>query len=464
MCSLILVIAFSCTKDYLNTTPAGATIAQNAFKTTSDYEAALNGCYSALQDIGYYGRNYPIIGEILADNVKPSTNNTSRFTDLYNYSQTSSDQYLKEFWRAGYSVIHRCNTLISAVKQDSVILSVSDRNKYLGQALGLRALAHFDLYRVFAPRYDASSANSTFAVPLVTDTTFIDSSLSLPKTTAAVLIKQITQDLKQSRIYLDKQPFSPLYFNRYAAMALHARVSLYAGDYISAAYYSDSLVANNGFSLVERANYFSSWSQPFSSESIFTLSFSQNDFSGTESLGYLYSKNGYGNVIPTNDISKLITIYDIRRKFLIDGFCNKFNSTSDIVGLSNFQVIRLSEMYLTDAESQVRIILSGNKILKDDGAIAYLDKIRNRATDSTSVTHLHGKELLNKILLERRKELCFEGQRFFDKKRMCEPLNRIDCQSQTCQIDSINSLHLYTMPIPISELNANHKLTQNNSK
>ncbi len=460
LCILSLVLGNSCTKDYLNSQPSGATIAKNAFKTSSDYESALNGCYSGLQDVGYYGRNFPVIGEILADNVKPSTDNLSRFTDLYNYSQTSSDQYLKEFWRAGYAVIHRCNTLITAVKQDSVILSATERNKYLGQALGLRALAHFDLFRVFAPRYDAATADIMLTVPLIVDTTFKDSIAPMQKATAAVLIKQITADLTQSKILLDKQAFSSLYFNRYAAMGLLARIYLYIGEYVNANNAASEIIKNQSISLVSNGQYINSWTEASSSESIFTLSFNKNDFDATESLGYLYNKNGYRSLVPTSDICKLYNLTDIRKKLIVDGFCNKFQSKENIVGLSNFQIIRLSEIYLIAAESIMRYSMATNTS-HENTVISFLDIIRQRSDTYAISTKLSGQLLLNAIMVERQKELCFEGQRFFDLKRTMTSISRSDCSSQVCTLEYANSKNLYTMPIPISEINANHKISQN---
>ncbi len=457
---LPLLTSISCSKDFLDTQPSGATLKENAFKTTSDFESALNGCYSELQSVGYYGRNYPIIGEILADNIKPSTDNLARFTDLYNYSQTASDQYLKEFWKSGYAVIHRCNTLIKEVKQDSVILTDAEHNIYLGQALGLRALAHFDLFNVFSPRYDAATAKEMLSIPLVIDSTFEKGTYPVSKATTSVLISQILKDAKESRILLDKQTFSPLYFNKYAAMALHARVSLYMGDYGRAAYYADSVTWYGNFTLVKNEDYIAKWSEKFSSESIFTIAFDQNDFNGTESLGYLYSENGYGDMIPTSDISRQFESKDVRKGLIHNGYCNKFKNSDNTTGLSNFPVFRVSEMYLSASEAIVRLKLTGLYNLMDEGAIKQLDQIRMRADTSAKETKSHGKDLLEIILSERRKELCFEGQRFFDMKRMNASVIRQDCSSQKCTLDSVTS-YLFTMPIPISEINANQNIAQN---
>lgn len=457
---VLLLLGISCSKDFLDTKPSGATTKNDAFASRNDFATALNGCYSGLQDAGYYGCNFPIIGEVLADNVKPAKDNLARFTDIYNFSQTPSDQYLKSFWKAGYAVIHRCNTLLKATEQDSTILTASERDSYRGQALGLRALAHFDLYNVFSPRYDAANKDMP-AIPLVLDSTFDKGYVSVGRTAVDKLFATLITDVTESRLLLDKESLTPYYFSKYAATALLARMSLSIGDYRSAFVHSMNLIQSNHFSLLSNGDYLKSWHEKSTSESIFSISFDQNDFSGTESFGYLYSEKGYGDFIPTSDISRLFSVNDVRKNLIQNGFCVKFQNNEKIIGLANFPVFRLSEIYLILAESGMRLKLYSNLNLNDEDLAQQLDLIRMRADISATKTKSQGEYLLEDIMTERRKELCFEGQRFFDLKRLKKSITRNDCNSQNCTMDYGASHQLYTMPIPISEFNANQNITQN---
>ena len=72
------------------------------------------------------------------------------------------------------------------------------------------------------------------------------------------------------------------------------------------------------------------------------------------------------------------------------------------------------------------------------------------------------------ILAERRRELCFEGHRFLDLKRIGKELsigvNRDsrDCASfnaSNCELAPTS--YLFTLPIPRNELNANNSIEQN---
>ena len=79
-------------------------------------------------------------------------------------------------------------------------------------------------------------------------------------------------------------------------------------------------------------------------------------------------------------------------------------------GVENIPLIRKSEMYLIQAESLAR--LGSN----DAGAQTAINMIRtNRGLTSTTAT---GAALIALIMNERRVELCFEGHRWYDFKRL----------------------------------------------
>ena len=72
--------------------------------------------------------------------------------------------------------------------------------------------------------------------------------------------------------------------------------------------------------------------------------------------------------------------------------------------------MRLSEFYLTYAEAQYHL---GNEQLANE----YVNKIRQREGVNMPSIAASGVELLNKIKHERRVELAFEGNRFYDARR-----------------------------------------------
>ncbi|MBV5314626.1 MAG: RagB/SusD family nutrient uptake outer membrane protein [Prolixibacteraceae bacterium] len=129
--------------------------------------------------------------------------------------------------------------------------------------------------------------------------------------------------------------------------------------------------------------------------------------------------------------------------------------------------IRLSEIYLNYAEAQ-------NVLGNDAEALKYVNMIRSRAgmpNISGSGTILH-----DKIRHERRIELAFEGQRYYDLRRwkildqgMGDAIGmRIVKNSDGTKTYSKKTIQkriytekVYWQPIPLTEIQKNAKLTQN---
>ena len=72
---------------------------------------------------------------------------------------------------------------------------------------------------------------------------------------------------------------------------------------------------------------------------------------------------------------------------------------------------------------------------------------------------LTGETLKNFIKAERRKELCFEGQRWFDLRRYGMPQITHEWEGKTYTLKSSDPS--YTMPIPDEVLIKNKRLDQN---
>jgi hypothetical protein len=130
------------------------------------------------------------------------------------------------------------------------------------------------------------------------------------------------------------------------------------------------------------------------------------------------------------------------------------------VGVLDGKVLRSAEVLLNRAEAYYR---SGNT----SAALADLNLLKsNRYSAYTNVT-LSGTALLDDILLERRLELAFEGDRFFDLKRRNAGVTR---SGKGDKADGTGTAPVFltlapgdyklNFPFPQSELNFNKKLTQ----
>jgi hypothetical protein len=121
---------------------------------------------------------------------------------------------------------------------------------------------------------------------------------------------------------------------------------------------------------------------------------------------------------------------------------NKFTSYSG--DHTDTKVLRLSEMYLIAAEASYPTSTTD--------ALTYVNKVTaNRGAPAITSS---GAALLEDIILERRKELAFEGDRYLDMQRLKRGITRsTDYPASARSIDFTNFRRL--MPIPQVELDAN---------
>ena len=236
-------------------------------------------------------------------------------------------------------------------------------------------------------------------------------------------------------------------------------------DWANAEKYATDALAGP-YTLLARGSYVSSWSSKFSSESLFEIANTGTDNAATNSIGYFYEQVGYGEGLATADLYSQYTSTDVRRQLIPIGvrkvtfenpayFVKKYPlgaSTRD----DNVRVLRLSEVYLIRAEARAE--LSKTDATKITGAQADLNAIVTRADASAIPVVLTGDALVERILLERRKELAFEGNRFFDLTRRKKNVRHI---RSTDEVTYTYPNNKFVMPIPVAETNANRNIEQN---
>ncbi|MEZ5042413.1 MAG: RagB/SusD family nutrient uptake outer membrane protein [Saprospiraceae bacterium] len=444
---------FSCNEDFLNLEPYQSVDLETAIQTISDYKAAVLGTYSGLQSSNYYGRYFVLVPDVMSDNVKQNSqaNRAALYSD---FDTDANDGIASGMWNTIYNTIARANTAINA-KAEIPDAVKADRDQLVGEAYTLRALAHFDLVRMFAQHYGFTAANDHPGVPVVT---VFDKDAKPSRNTVKEVYTQIVADLNTAIGLLTQDPGSSR-ISKMAAKALLARVYLYMGEYALAEAQANDVITNSKYSLLSTDNYVAAWSGRNSSESIFEISFSEVDDNGSDALGRMYIVQGYGDYLPAGDLIQLIPEGDVRL-----GLFKEDSNLSGEYGMvrvdkypdptvqNSTPVIRLSEVYLIRAEARAR---TGN----EPGAREDLDAIRLRGLPSLAPSTASGQELIDAILTERRIELMFEGQRLWDLMRTKQGVNRINCTNSTCKVDYPDNR--FVSPIPQGELDANENMTQN---
>ena len=251
------------------------------------------------------------------------------------------------------------------------------------------------------------------------------------------------------------------YFSDNVIKALLSRVYLYMEDWASAAAMAGDVIGSGDYSLVDNADYPSIFSGDHSSETIFEVAMNETDNLGGGCLAANYLSNGYNEYLPTYDLYDAFEDGDIRKETMIvvdstigggDYGYIRVNKFVDVLGYENSPVVRLAELYLTRAEANYHLGATVE-------AQADATTIRQRGLPSAPAVAATGEALLDEILLERRKELCFEGHRLWDLTRNKRGVYRTDCTAGVCSIDYPNDG--FVLAIGLQELEVNDNIIQN---
>ena len=455
---MVGISGFSC--DHLAIDPEQSISNDAFFESMADFRSGIGGAYNQMQNRGWYGRTMPLVPDLMSEDVKQSAQ-ANRYQEFADYEglRQSGHQYERDLWREVYETINILNNMINAEEGfEPPSTSVTELNQLIGEAYAQRALAYFDLVRMYAQHYTFSAGASHPGVPIVT--TFDVTSLP-SRNTVSEVYTQIIADFNVAigKMTMDRG-FSQ--FSKEAAQALLSRVYLYMEDFTNSIAMADAVINSGRYSLVSAGSYLTMFSDGGSSEAILEVSNSPTDNIGSDSVGGMYRKSGYGDYLPALDLLNLIDLNDIRLgMFIFDPDLtgpyasmrvNKYPTTTNT---DNVPVIRLSEVYLNRAEAYAR---SGN----DAGAQADLNLIRQRGLSTAPDVTLTGDALLADILMERRIELANEGHRIFDITRHKMDVVRVDFTGDVGLITYGSPLsNFWIFPMPAQEVDVNPNIEQN---
>lgn len=421
-----------------------------ALSDFASLQTALIGAYHGMQDVDYYGRNFLVMPEAQGDNILVSLENSNRFLQSAGYNYTISNGDVTDFWNDTYELIASINNLVNSF-ENVTDGTESERNQVLGEALFIRGLAYFDLARAFGRPYTEDGGASQ-AVPIV----LVSELGTPPRNTVSEVYTRVLQDLQQAKGLMNNDG-APFLASADAVDALLSRVYLYMGDNANAISSANSVIGGGNYTLIPQADFIDSWALDNTSEEIFTLKFQADESFGADNLGRIYIPEGYGDLRPTQDIMDLFAAGDIRADFIrtVDGdeYQYKFPGILGVPGLASPKLLRLAEVILNRAEAYAK----SNDFTN---AKADLNTIRNRA--GLASIDPANTEVLKEVLLERRRELAWEGHRSFDIYRNGESLVRIECNAlalNACIVNATDTRIIF--PIPEAEINANANMVQN---
>lgn len=473
---LCATCALTSCNDFLGTVPLNEIVLENFWENEEEVNSVVMSCYSGMAQ-GDFLTRLILWGELRSDNVVAGNItgdikyvNNDQLMDMLDGS-ILPNHYIAD-WSSFYSVINRCNTVLHYAPD--VVLRDPDFNQsewnYIeAEMLTLRALCYYYLVRSFRD------------VPFVTDPTIDDSrDFKVPAADPDSVLNVLVKDLQKAELYALKEfpegsssmySYTKARVTKLTVWALLADICLWLERYDDCIAYCEKvieakvdeakelnmnydgdypLIANqkNSSSTSKHQAYRQTFGTGFSFESIFEMPFGYNYDDKRDALRSYYGsidvaigamsastflaegiKEGNNKIFKESDI-RAIESFNTKasgtfpiHKYVLYSISDDDN-TFGYPGFeySNWIFYRLTDVMLMEAEALVeRNDSAGKKAVDLEKAFELVSAVYTRA-------NLKGEELKKKdyptqenmrdlVLLERQRELLFEGKRWFDLVR-----------------------------------------------
>lgn len=420
--------------------------------------------------------------------------------DMFEMMEEAGSGHINMYERY-YEVILGCNAVIDYLSE--VDDTHDNINKVKAQAYALRGFYYFNLVNIFAPPYNYDP--TAMGVPLKLNSGIESTTGALQRSSVALVYASILNDLHTAEAAYNELPESMQYeqsFRTNLPMVhlILSRVYLYMEEWEKAAMYAEKVMTCGRFTLTDlndvptetasedgesMVRYYMVYPTYKSSENIWAYGDIDDMFSWT--YEYTNSTNTVGEKMhayfqASDELVNSFSDTDLRKERYIARTVIGSNEDGDVympmaygkinIGTTYYlpkndtdmfgRCLRLSEAYLNYAEAKT--MLGGNHL--NDALIAVNELRSKRFTpeDYIDIDYSDAADLLEFIKAERRRELCFEGHRWFDLRRWGMP--RIehtwhDTKTGSSKYVLTEKDLMYSVPIPKEALDLNRYLKQN---
>lgn len=413
LASLATLLMTSCGDSFFDLEPASSVTIDKVYKTASDYNVAVIGCYAKLQSqVNFYAE----CCEYRSDNLSlgaPTAGTQDRY-DIDHFTEKPSNGILSSYWANFNNNVYRCNLLLDQI--DGANFAENLKKQYKGEAMFIRALNYFNMYRIWG------------GVPATKHVVSAAEALKVARYSDEQMFDLIAGDLKEivDNNYLP-ETYSSADMGRAtsgAAKALLGKVYLTFHKWTEAKDILSQLIGK--YQLVSPIAQVFNVDNKNNNEIIFAVHFNK-EIEG-EGHSYWYNLTNASddtnqtssllNTFPTGDARKdLITYVQVEKNVRL---MNKFYDTKS----PTFKTVGNDQILLRYADVLLMYAEALNEIQYDasEGSLAlkYLNAVRQRAGISNlTAKQLPTQEKFRKgILVERQREFPYEGQRWFDLVRM----------------------------------------------
>lgn len=462
---LIVFLSFllgSC-KKLINIQETDLIAGQIALKTVGNCEQGVIGAYNIL-DVNMS----VLLNAVFADEVK--TQEFYNAATVHEWQFGSSDVSIRDSYTAtnpNYTIIDRVNRVIQALPSSDSTKAGDNtlRSRVKGEALFLRAYAHFELFRFYCNNYDPDGLAMTY--------------MTTPSLSGQARIKmgpyfqQMNLDLTEAKNLVPNNLTDINRATRAAVSGLQARVALYMRDWINAEVYATEFI--NALPLSPIGSFGGIWTDANTNELAYRIVKNTGNRMGSLFRGTSSSPTNIGTITwgPSNKLWNSYGAGDVRfnaymktEPLLVAPRPNRlikkyegtaYGSTNENV--ANGKILRTGEMILIRAEARAEL----GKITGANSAESDINALRTaRITGYANVTIATAAEAITAIMDERFKELPYEGHRFWDLRRRNLPVVRDPSDAPNANSVTLPAANFrFLLPIPLREIQANPLWVQN---
>ncbi|WP_235048391.1 RagB/SusD family nutrient uptake outer membrane protein [Arcticibacter svalbardensis] len=515
--ALTFVVIFSSCDKIIDVDPISNVGVDQFYTNYTEANTGLTGCYYGLQEPMY---NEWMLTELRGDNVKQGTPTSTstpniELNDLDEFTLSSSHAQVYTYWLATYKNIRALNYVLRSlgvtfnngtltVGQGTAVMTTELKNQLIGEALFLRAYHYFNLTRLFG---------GVFLITEPVDPAFAK---EVKRSTVDECYALVTADLSMAKDLLSTKTFATIAsanFGRassWAAKALLAKVYLTLNRKTDALPLLDDVINNSGYGLLSTYADIFSITNEMNKEIIFAVRYKAGGYGLGSPFANLFAPAGSGNAVVNNDGSG----FDFPTESIKNAYITPTTGASDLrkaVSIGQYTALKpYSKKFISpvvtkyDAENDFPIIRFADVILMKaeatgyDGAagtsVTIINQVRTRAGAGTypgtgaftaafykypaTGTYAINDAASFKTALfnERRLELSFENQRFFDLVRSGDALTTIKAYYAAefaihyglytpliplATLQGFVTQDRLLLPIPQREIDTNKQITQN---
>lgn len=145
--------------NWLDVHPKERVLQKDLFDTPEGYRTALNGVYRLMSSQELWGQNLTwgmssLLAQHYADDYGMNLTALQRRITNYEWQHADVQAITESMWKHAYFTLANINNLIQETENREASFfprGEQEKNLILGEMLGLRALLHFEMLRLFAP-------------------------------------------------------------------------------------------------------------------------------------------------------------------------------------------------------------------------------------------------------------------------------------------------------------------------